>query len=565
MRVQPLQVYNWVSRLPVCRQSYQAKIMLVAFLGTHIPLLLLCLYFLQAQQANANRWHVLAVVLMATLLGTAFTLGVLRQLLLPILLTSTGLRNYLAFRELPRLPVHYQDEVGVLMADSQYALQKLDTVINHLASHDILTGLPNRSVFVGLISQVVKEAQQSAASVGIMVLHLDNFATLNHGLGEQAGDFLLRALAIRLEKTLSTRVLCARLANDEFGILYPNVARASQLTSDATALLEAIQEPIHYQNHLMHVLASIGITVYPEDEGDAEQLLGNANVAMRLARERGGSSFQFYTADMKEHLQRRLLLESALRAAQNQNQLQLVYQPQIDTATGCVCGVEALLRWHHPELGMISPAEFIPLAEHTGLIVSLGEWALRTACQQNKAWQDAGLPPIRVAVNLSARQFRQADLVERVAASLAESGLAAQWLELEVTESLMLEDHVLIKEILDRFRQLGLGLALDDFGTGYASLGYLQQLPFTGLKIDQSFIRRLAEPSTNAIISAMITLAQALQLQVTAEGVETVAELETLQERGCHKIQGYLLGKPMRAEQIAELLKTQYQVLPLAV
>lgn len=427
--------------------------------------------------------------------------------------------------------------------------------IHQLANYDILTGLPNRNLLHDRLQQAIIQAGRSQNSVGVLFLDLDRFKGINDSLGHRAGDQLLRTVAERLRVCVRESDTLARIGGDEFVIILSMVSDEDGISSAATKVLGIISEPFVIEGQELYLTASIGIAVYPNDGSDVQTLLKHADLAMYQAKDLDRNNFQFFSSDLNVKVMERMVLENSLRKALDRNEFQLYYQPQIDVQTGAVVGFEALLRWLHPELGMISPDKFIPLAEETGLILSIGEWVIRTACKQIKAWQESGLPPARMAVNLSGRQFRSR-LDDVVAAILLETGLDARWLELELTESILMRNAAENLQLLQALAAMGCSLSIDDFGTGYSSLSYLKHFPLGRLKIDRSFVRDITtNPDDMAIAKIIIDMAHNLNLQVTAEGVEDHDQFALLKSYGCDEMQGFLFSKPVPADKAAQLLR----------
>ncbi|HEX7580436.1 MAG TPA: EAL domain-containing protein, partial [Thermoanaerobaculia bacterium] len=430
--------------------------------------------------------------------------------------------------------------------------------IQYLATHDFLTGLPNRSLVDDLLREAVARAERKGGSVGVLFLDLDRFKTVNDSLGHLAGDILLQRVAERLGGCLRAGDTVSRLGGDEFLILLPEIERAQDVAAVAAKILQAMQGPFSLPGRDVSISPSIGIAVYPSDGEDSVALVKNADAAMYHAKERGRNNYQFFTPDMNTRAFEALAMESSLRRALDRDEFFLVYQPQVETATGRITGMEALVRWTHPDLGLVLPGRFISVAEERGLIVPIGEWVLRTACRQVRAWLDAGLPAVPVAVNVSALQFESGRFAESVGAILSETGLSAHYLELELTESIVMSEAEEMMAILVVLKEMGVRLAIDDFGTGFSSLSYLARLPIGRLKIDQSFVRDAgASPSARTIISVIVSMARSLGLRVIAEGVETDEQLRILTLEGCEEVQGYLLAAPIGASEITSLLKTQ--------
>ncbi len=424
--------------------------------------------------------------------------------------------------------------------------KKAENTIRQLAYHDGLTALPNRALFEDRLKVALAQAHRNKQMLAVMFLDLDRFKLVNDTLGHGGGDKLLKSVAGELSGIIREGDTVARVGGDEFTLLLLGITRQEDAGEVADRILEILRRPRLIDGQEFSVTTSIGVTMYPVDGADSESLLRNADTAMYRAKERGRDNCQFYTPAMNAGILRRLALENDLRHALDRDEFRVQYQPIADTATGQIVGAEALLRWHHPERGVISPDEFIPFAEETGLIVPIGEWVLREACFQNRAWQEAGYPAIRVTVNLSARQLQQENLARIVADLLDESGLLPQHLQLEITEGAVMKNVEFIIATLHELRSMGVGISVDDFGTGYSSLSYLKRFPIDSVKIDRSFVRDLAnDPSDAAIVTTVIAMARSLNLKVIAEGVETEEQLEFLRRRGCDEIQGYLISRPV--------------------
>ena len=420
----------------------------------------------------------------------------------------------------------------------------------HLADHDALTGLPNRRILEDRLTQALALSYRNRKQTAAMFVDLDRFKTINDSLGHAVGDQLLKAVAERLVKQLRVGDTVCRIGGDEFVIVLPEITRGGDAAQVAQKIIDTLSDPIGLEGRDITVTPSIGISVFPEDGSDAETLIRNADAAMYHAKEMGRSNYQFFTDQMNLAASRRLTLENDLRRAVQKNELVVYYQPISELKTGCAVMHEALLRWKHPSRGLVSPVDFIQLAEDTGLILRIGEQALRDACAwAHKIGVDKRMP---VAVNISARQFNDPKLVEMVARTLKETGLPADMLELEITESTVMRQTDVTLAMLNKLKDLGVSLAIDDFGTGYSSLAYLKRFPVNKLKIDKSFITDVPKSRDhNAIVTAIISLAHALSLRVVAEGVETEAQLEFLQGAGCDLIQGYLAGEPIDADSAA--------------
>ncbi|MDO8930876.1 MAG: EAL domain-containing protein [Rhodocyclaceae bacterium] len=428
--------------------------------------------------------------------------------------------------------------------------------IEHLAYHDHLTGLPNRFALLARLTQSLADARRNGQQLALMFIDLDHFKTINDSLGHDVGDQLLVAVARRIRAALRETDTVARLGGDEFVIVVPGLAGPEDAAHVAEKVIAFINDPLALAGHTLHTSPSIGIGIFPTDGTDADTLMKNADTAMYHAKQHGRNAYHFFAADMNTAATERLMMETQLRAALDRNEMRLVYQPQVDLASGEVVGVEALVRWHHPERGLVSPLQFIPVAEETGLIVPLGAWILDEACRQAVAWTKAGLPPVRIAVNLSAHQFRDRNLAHQVAATLARTGLAANRLELEITESAVMENAAQAIETLRALRDQGIQLAIDDFGTGYSSLAYLKRFPLSRLKIDRSFVMDLEQDANDvAIVRSIVALAHTLGLAVIAEGIETAAQLAMLKDFACAEGQGYLFSRPLAPDDLAAFLR----------
>ena len=429
----------------------------------------------------------------------------------------------------------------------------------HLAHHDILTGLPNRLALLIRLAQTLPEARRRGWNVGLMFIDLDRFKIINDTLGHSIGDDLLREVASRLAGTVRESDMVARLGGDEFVIVLPDISSAPAAANIASKIITALSHPIQVDKHQLHTSPSIGISIFPADGPDGDTILRNADTAMYHAKAAGRNNYQFYAEEMNRAANERLNLENKLRHAVSHHEFALAFQPQFDAVSRRPTGVEALIRWHHPEEGVISPDRFIPVAEETGLIVPIGDWVLNEACREMKSWIDAGLPPLRVAVNLSARQLRRRDFCETVAGALAHSGLPPELLELEITESAVMENPQEAIRILSALHRMGVSLAIDDFGTGYSSLAYLKLFPIDHLKIDRSFVRDIeTDLNDRSIAMGTIALAHSLGLNVIAEGVETEDQLEILRTNGCNEIQGYLLSRPLNSATAFSFLRAQF-------
>jgi diguanylate cyclase (GGDEF)-like protein/PAS domain S-box-containing protein len=429
--------------------------------------------------------------------------------------------------------------------------KRAETRLMQLANFDTLTSLPNRALFHDRLAHALAKAHRSKKMVALLFLDLDRFKTINDSLGHYAGDELLKSVAERLQKNAREDDTVARLGGDEFTVILEGITYNEDATIVARKILEVMGQPFYLDGHEVFVTTSMGIAIYPLDGDNCDDLLKNADTAMYRAKEQGRNGYRFYTADMNAKAVEQLIMESSMRHALERKEFEVYYQPQIDVHSRELTGFEALLRWRHPDLGLLYPNQFLPLAEDNGLIVVIGEWVLHHACAQAALWQRTGLPPVRVAVNLSGRQFRQENLVESVARALHESGLSPHLLELEITENFLLDNIQSAVITLNRLHDLNVQLAMDDFGTGYSSLSYLKRFPLNSLKIDQSFVRDIStDPDDAAIAEAIIALAKTLRLRVIAEGVETEEQLYFLRSRGCDQAQGFLINEAISADQV---------------
>ncbi len=431
--------------------------------------------------------------------------------------------------------------------------------IRQLAFYDALTGLPNRSTFYSLIKQTLVLARRDDVAGGIMFIDLDRFKYVNDTLGHGAGDELIRRVSARLKSCLRSSDVVARLGGDEFVVGLFDIKAQEDAAVVAKKMLATFATPFLIDGHDLSISASIGISVYPSDGVDVDDLIKYADIAMYRAKDQGRNKYLFYSNDMNERSLDKLAMESSLRRALDRKELLLHYQPQVNIHTGEMTGAEVLIRWQHPELGTVSPGQFIPLAEETGLVVPIGRWVMDQAVAQNKAWQTRGLPIVKLAVNLAAQQFHPS-LADEVSSVLMQHDLSNQFLELEITESMVMNNADQVVEMLREMDKLGVKTSLDDFGTGYSSLSYLKRFPIYKLKVDQSFVRGLPGDTDDATITrAIIGMGKSLGLKVIAEGVETREQLDFLRAEGCDEIQGFLFSKPVVAEEFAKLLTAEHR------
>ena len=474
---------------------------------------------------------------------------------LPVIILSNISDEQLALRAVMAGAQDYlvkqRDDVHLLMRAMRYAIERkhIDRRLLYLAHYDNLTNLPNRTLFRDRMNRALSHAQRTARRVALLFLDLDHFKAINDTLGHDAGDDLLIAVARRLETCVRKNDTVARLGGDEFTAILENIDHADDAAAVAQKIVDTLSRSFCINGQELFVTVSIGIALFPTCGLDPATLIKNADTALYSAKDNGRSCFKFYNSQMHAMASEHLSMVTALRHALPRNEFQLEYQPQIDPRTHHVIGVEALLRWNHPKHGTLMPTTFIPLLEHSGLIVEVGEWALRTACLQQKAWVDAGMPPLRMCVNTSARQFRQTEFVRRVATIVAETGADPTQLQFEVTESLLIDNVAATTAKLRALRAIGIQIAIDDFGTGYCSLNYLKLFPLHVLKLDRTFIKDIESRSNDAaIVTAMIALGHSLDMEVIAEGVETQGQLTFLRGQGCDAVQGFLYSEPMSAE-----------------
>ena len=445
-------------------------------------------------------------------------------------------------------------------------LQRANEQLQHVATHDALTGLPNRILLADRLDQAIAQAERGGGSFALLMLDLDRFKSINDSLGHQAGDELLKEVAKRLRSGLRRVDTLARIGGDEFVIILNHIRGPQDVEPITEDLLNCVGQPMEIAAIEVQTSPSIGVSLYPRDGTDSHTLLRHADAAMYHAKKIGRNTFQFFAPEMNAFTRERLELESGLRAAVSRREFELQYQPKIDIRSGQIVSCEALIRWNHSKRGSLAPAEFIPLAEETGLILPIGEWVLREACRQAHDWHSNGLPHVRMAVNLSAQQFRQKNLVEIVQRALALAPLEARFLELEITETAVMQDAERSTSILKELSGLGVRISIDDFGTGYSSLSYLQRLPLDKVKIDRTFVREIGRSQNGAeIVRAIVSLAHSLELDVIAEGVEQLEQLEFLRAIGCDQYQGYYYSPALRADALEVLIRRDSTATPRGV
>lgn len=486
--------------------------------------------------------------------GRVIALKQLQYLLLSATLVLLVLEGFFLFRPAAnRLRARWRERDAAHSSERQLDQRRM----SYLARYDPLTGLINRTLFADRLQGAVARARRDGGLVALMFLDMDDFKEVNDRYGHAAGDSLLRQVAERLVSSVRESDTVARLGGDEFTVILEGGHRVEDAGRVATKILAALSAPYQLGQHEVVVTSSIGIATYPIDGDNVDELLKCADIAMYSAKAAGRNTYQYFTRELRERTTERIALIDGLRnALEDGDQLELVYQPKLDAELGAVFGLEALLRWNHPELGRVLPSKFIPLAEETDLIIPMGEWVLDRACSQMREWRDAGLPDMTVAVNVSSRQFRMGNLVETVATSLAAAGLSPRYLEIELTEGTLVADVELARRALERLRDMGVRVSIDDFGTGYSSLSYLSQLPIDTLKIDRSFIKNVTKDRDGAAISsAIVGLARSLRMDVVAEGVESIEQIEFLTRLGCSKMQGYHFSKPLEASQVIAFVR----------
>jgi diguanylate cyclase (GGDEF)-like protein len=461
-------------------------------------------------------------------------------------------------------------EQNQILHNELQARRTAESQVQHLHNYDDVTGLPNRNLLIDRLNQAIASAQRHMQKVVVLQLGLDHFKVVNDSLGPGIGNMLLKIIGERLGSCVRASDTVARLSGDEFGLVLldlpdaPTIYHQSLQVLDKAAgpslidllqrILKIVADTVILQDRELNITCSIGVSTFPHSGNSSEALLQAASAAMNSAKRLGRDNYQLYTTDLSTRIEARLLMQSQLRLAIDRHEFVLHYQPQVDLGTGCMVGMEALVRWNHPERGLVPPLEFIGLAEETGLILPIGAWVIRTACEQCLAWQKLGYGKIRMAVNLSVRQFEQPDLIEYIETVLADTGLEPHLLEIELTESLVMHDVNRSIEVLRQLKSLGLQMSVDDFGTGYSSLAYLKRFPIDLLKIDQSFVRDIGTADDAAIVKAILAMAHSLGMRVIAEGVETEAQCDFLRLNMCDEIQGYLFSRPLSSEKIDELL-----------
>ncbi|MEE9251533.1 MAG: EAL domain-containing protein [Alphaproteobacteria bacterium] len=506
-------------------------------------------------------WFLLSMTLFGVVVGISAAIALSRGLIRPILELAAGAEAIGEGKLDHRIAIDSEDEIGALAESFNLMAKKrqqIEAALRDQAHHDALTKLPNRTYFQIRLAEALDNARRAGRMVAVHCLDLDHFKDVNDTLGHPAGDDLLKQVSARLLACVRKTDTVARLGGDEFAIIQSNLNHQDGIAVLAERMVESIAAPFQLDQEQVFTGASIGITVFPHDDTDPDSLFKNADLALYQAKQEGRSNYRLFDPAMNEEIHARKALEQDIRQALDNGEFFLNYQPRIEIASGRIIGVEALVRWRHPERGMVSPAEFIPVAEQARLISRLTDGVLREACEQAKAWQDAGLPPIRVSVNLSPADFKRTDIVSTVTGILDESGLTPQYLELEITEGMVMSGVESVIATLNELHALGVELAIADFGTGFSSMNYLKQFPLDRLKIDQSFVRHILTSEQDASITkAIIQLGHSLGFKVIAEGVETERQLEFLRVWGCDEAQGYYFSRPIPPEKMAAMLEAQ--------
>lgn len=479
------------------------------------------------------------------------------QELEPLTIKLLGLRDQSFDADTLFIPYGQNGDSGMVVQAHDISLRKeRDERIQIQANYDTLTGLPNRSLFLDRLNQGMIRSEREDKKLALMFIDLDGFKYVNDTLGHHVGDLLLKKAAKRLTDCMRSSDTVARLGGDEFTIIMPSLDDPARISLAAQRILDALAKPFQLNDEEAIVSGSIGITVFPDDATDANDLLRNADAAMYRAKDQGKATFHYYTADLNEEVKERVAIKTGLSKAMERNEFSLHFQPKLDLQSDCFTGVEALMRWNSAELGFVTPNRFIPSLEETGLVIEVGEWVICQACEQHLKWIDGGLPPIRIAVNLSARQLREPSFVAIVEDVLRKYEISPQFLEIEITESMLMSDSNAIVTALDQLHDMGIHVSMDDFGTGYSSLSYLKRFPIDTIKIDRSFVAEIAnDPDYAEIIKTIISMGKTLNRKIIAEGVETEEQLSILRDYNCDEIQGYFISRPMPADGLIDTLR----------
>ncbi len=576
-------IYIWVNLFAICLAAwifdgiYSTAWVLHIWTITIAGTLLAPVYALWMTGGVVAYFLLLVFLYQSGLYIPPLTLGTGREFvnisfLMLMLISTVGLLTYLNMRSLRdtlmRLRMATKELEGHRRTLEQRVkertdeLMKANAALDKLATHDVLTGLPNRMMFSQLLNRAIQSAQRYKRQFVVFFIDLDRFKIINDTLGHEAGDRVLQEVAARLKQTLRAIDVVARLGGDEFIILVDEIDDLSQVANIAHKVLSAASKPMVLMGEESRVTASIGISIYPKDAQDEQSLIKTADIAMYLAKEEGKNNYQFFSKEIQSKSIGRLSIETNLRSALEQNEFSLHYQARLDFKTGAITGVEALLRWQNSYLGSMTPTQFIPVAEETGLMVPIGRWVLKTACAQNIAWQLQGLPPVCMAVNLSLQQLIDDNLPDDISTALKNSGMAPNLLELEITESMLMHNPERVITALTKIKAMGVRLAIDNFGTGYSSVAHIKHFPIDTIKVDRSFIRNLPQDTGNkAVTEAIIAMGKTLSLTVIAEGVETQEQMDFLQGHACDGMHGYYFSKPTTPEQFADMLRNHVPVL----
>lgn len=550
-------LYSFLSRIRFLK-SYSSKILSVAFLGMHVPLVALILFAAMYRSSNEEEAvRMLLTTFFSTFLGTLVVLFLLNKLLEPITYTSRSLNRYITEKILPELPNQYKDELGILMKDTGRTVKKLDELVHYLTDYDGLTGLPNRNLFLERFSVALKELseRENAVSLPVLSLEVTRIKEIRFNFGLHTGDLYLRALAQKLEVLLGQDTVIGRTGDGGFSF-YPVLPDCKSLL-DAEEWAKKIQETastgIQILNQTISSETKAGIAVFPFDGKSSDQLLFKSEAALNQAKQSGIAKVQSYSSEWKTRMKEKYLMEKDLVQSISKGQLFLNYQPRIDLQTGRTVSAEALVRWQHPDLGIVSPSVFIPIAEESGFVMEIGEFVLEKALEDLSRWRKAKYSPLRISINLSAKQLEDPQIPKKVLRSIDKFGLEVDDVELEITESSLITNMTSAMELLTELHSWGIAISLDDFGTGYSNLAYLSRLPLRTLKIDQSFVKRILLDSNSLAISrTIVALGKSLGLRITAEGVETEEQLRKVRDLGCDEVQGFYFSRPISFENLIE-------------
>ncbi len=547
-------IYRTLDRFSPLK-SFTGKIMVTAFLGIHVPLLTLLFYFLVSHSKSIEEaLSILIIALIATLGGTAVTLFILHSLLYPVRLTSRGLRNYLENNQIPELPKEFQDDVGKLMADTNYAVKKLDDTIKYIVTYDQLTGLPNTDSLENRIKEKIEKFENDSVEFSLSIIDISNFKDILSIHGKETSNLLIKQVSNLIGQYLNKNELVFKLEGSEFAILWTNVKSPDSLVNRFSEFEEFFLKNIRLNDQDIKLVLNVGITIY-SGENKQLDLISQAHSALQNIDPNAISRVEFFSSEMRSNLKKRITLENDLESAISKKEFRLYYQPQIDLKSNSFSGVEALIRWQK-DGQMISPLDFIPVAEKTKLIIPIGEWVMYESCRQASEWIKKGMKPFKVAINLSSEQLKLDNIVSTTESIIKKSGVDKKYIQIEITESVAMDNIEKAKKTLNEFKELGISIALDDFGTGYSSLSYLKSFPISTLKIDQSFVKTLPEDKGNlAIASTIITLGKNLGMNTLAEGVETESQLAALNNMGCDQVQGYYFSRPLPASELESYYK----------